>query len=337
MDWTRSYTATWRVCKVNRQTWADADELTDVDSVSITRTADGSLLESGSLELSGEFEPDYYRIIMTAEQGGEVERVDVATLLFDIAGGKYNYGINSPSADGFSVLYPASATTMLAGEYAPKGVNGAEYAGKILEDAINAPVEVEGGFTLNDHVVHEVGSSVLDAAWDVLNAGGYIMQIDGRGTVHIRARPTEPSLILSNENARALMPEVSFESDISEVPNRYIVIDGDSKTVAINNDPESVVSLVRRGYAVDVVDTSPAPVDGETMSQYAERKLHELSAMKDERSYKREYAASVNLYSIVRASLDELEGDLVVQAQTIECANGIVVSEKAVKEIKLWT
>lgn len=337
MDWTRSYAATWRVCKVNRQTWADAEELKGVDAVSITRTADGNLLESGSLELSGEFEPDYYRIIMTAEQGGEVERVDVATLLFDVAGGKYNFGVNSMSADGFSVLYPASVTTMLAGEYAPKGINGAEYAGRILAAAINAPVEVEGSFTLNEHIVHEVGSSVLDAAWDVLNAGGYIMQIDGRGTVHIRARPTEPSLILSSENARALMPEVSYESDISEVPNRYIVIDGDSKTVAVNDDPESIVSLAQRGYAVDVVDTSPAPVDGETMSQYAERKLHELSVMKDERSYKREYAADVNLYSTVRASLDELEGDLTVQAQTIECANGIVVSEKAVKEIKLWT
>lgn len=337
MDWTRSYTASWRVCKVNRQTWADAEELKGVDAVSITRTADGNLLESGSIELSGEIKQDYYRVIMTAEQGGEVERVDVATLLFDIAGGKYNYGGNSPSADGFSVLYPASVTTMLAGEYAPKGVNGAEYAGKILADAINAPVEVEGGFTLNDHVVHEVGSSVLDAAWGVLNAGGYIMQIDGRGIVHIRARPSEPALILDSGNARALMPEVSYESDISEVPNRYIVIDGDSKTVAVNDDPESIVSLAQRGYAVDVVDTSPAPVDGETMSQYAERKLHELSVMKDERSYKREYAAGVNLYSIIRASLYELEGDLVVQAQTIKCEKGIVVDEKAVKEINLWT
>lgn len=336
MDWTRSYTASWRVCRVNRQTWADAEELKDVDSVSITRTADGSLLESGSLELSGEFEPDYYRIIMTAEQGGEVERVDVATLLFDVAGGKYSYGINSPSADGFSVLYPASVTTMLAGEYAPKGVNGAEYAGRILAAAINAPVEVEGGFTLNEHIVHEVGSSVLDAAWDVLNAGGYIMQIDGRGTVHIRARPSEPALVLGSGNARALMPEVSYTSDISEVPNRYIVIDGDSKTVATNSDPESPISLICRGYSVDVVDTSPAPINGETMSQYAERKLHELSVMRDERSYKREYAAGVNLYSIIRASLDELEGDLVIQSQTISCGAGIVVDEKAVKEINLW-
>ena len=92
MDYSKSYTSTWRVFRVNRKTWADGEQLMKVDNVNISRTADGSVLESGSMELTGAFESDYYRIVMTANQGGEFDRVDVATMLFDVKGGKVNFG-----------------------------------------------------------------------------------------------------------------------------------------------------------------------------------------------------------------------------------------------------
>lgn len=336
MNWGQSYSASWRVYRVNRKTWADREQIYGVDNVSISRTADGRLLESGGMDLSGAFEPDYYRIVMIAEQGGEVERVDVATLLFDISGGSYNYGTDKPSAEGYSVLYPASKQAILAGEYAPKGVNGAEYAAELLRSSINAPVEVEGGFILNENIVHEIGSYIIDAVWAVLDAGGYVIQIDGRGVVHIRKKPTEPALVIDNTNARLLGPEIPHQADISELPNRYIVLVGSSKTIAVNDDPESPISTESRGYYVDYVDESPTPVDGETYGQYANRKLREMSVLEHEHSYKREHSPDVMLYSIVRASIDGLEGDLRVDSQSVECGNGITVSEKGTIEVTLW-
>lgn len=339
MDWSQSYAASWRIFRVNRRTWADAEQVDNIDSVSVTRTADGDLLESASFELTGDFTEDYYRIVMTAEQSGEVTRVDVATLLFNVSSGKYDYGVNVQTAEGHSVLYPASTTTITAGEYAPAGVDGASYAAKLLQDAINAPVEVEGGFTLNDHVVHEIGTSVLDAVWSVLEAGpdgGYIIQIDGRGVVHIRPQPKDPALLIDSTNAALLTNEINFTTDESDVPNRYVVIDGASRTVAENNDPDSPISYTNRGYYVDEVDESPTPVDGETLSAYATRKLKEMSVRQDERTYTREYHPDVYLYSIVRASIDGLEGDLKVKSQTLTCNYGITVNEKAVREVSLW-
>lgn len=336
MNWARSYSSTWRVFRVNQDTWADAQALAGVDSVSVTRTADGSLLESGSIDLTGDIDPGYYRIVMTADQGGELARVDVATMLCIANGGEYDYGVRTHKADGYSVLYPASVTAITAGGYAPAGVNGAEYAGDLLEEAINAPVEVEGNFTLNNPIVHEVGSSVLEAAWAVLEAGGYVIQIDGRGVVHIRPKPTDPSLILDTQSEGIMVNGTSFTADESEIPNRYIVIDEATIAIAENNDPESRVSTVSRGYKVDEVDTSPTPVDGETLSEYAERRLHEMSMLKEEQSYTREYAEGVNLYSVVRASLDALEGDFRVTSQTVSCENGITVAEKVEKETDLW-
>lgn len=339
MDWSQSYSASWRIFKVNRQTWADGEQIGNIDSISVTKTADGSLLESGSFEVTGDFTEDYYRIVMTAEQSGEVTRVDVATLLFNVSSGKHNYGVNVQTAEGHSVLYPASTTTIMAGEYAPAGVDGASYAANLLMGAINAPVEVEGGFTLNDHVVHEVGTSVLEAVWAVLEAGpdgGYIIQIDGRGVVHIRPQPNEPAMLIDSTNAALLTNEINFTTDESSVPNRYVVIENESRTVAENNDPDSPISYTNRGYYVDEVDESPTPINGETLSAYAIRRLKEMSVKQDERTYTREYQPDVNLYSIVRASIDGLEGDLRVKAQTLNCSYGITVNEKAAREVSLW-
>lgn len=336
MEWSQSYSSYWRVYRVNRRTWADAEQVANIDGASISRTADGELLESGSLKLTGELASDYYRIVMTAEQGGEVARVDVATLLFEASEGEVDYGVTEQDVDGYSVLYPASVATIIAGEYAPKGVNGAKYAADLLADAINAPVEYEGSFVLNEHIVHEIGTSVLEAVWSVLDAGGFVIQIDGRGVVYIRSAPEEPAYVFDNRNKGLLENGISYESDISEVPNRYIVIDGESKTVAVNNDSGSEVSYLNRGYYVDKVDESPTPINGETYGKYADRKLHDLSVLTDERSYAREYIPGINLYSIVRASIEGFEGDYRITSQSLECSNGITVKEKAEREIRLW-
>ena len=337
MRYDQSYRSLWRVFRVNRDTWADAELIEDVDSIEITKTADGAVMESGTMEISGTLEEDYYRIVMTAEQGMAAERVEVATLLFSQSDGTYDYNSETQQLEGHSVLYPASVTVILEGEYAPAGVDGARYAGDLLQSVINAPVEVEGSFILNEHVVHEIGSSTLDAVWNVLTAGGFVMQIDGRGVVHIMPKPMEPSFVLDSTELRILNPGIDYTTDRSDIPNRYIVLDETSKTVAVNNSELSEISTVSRGYTVDMVDESPTPVNGETMSAYAVRRLHEESFEKIESTYSREYVGGVYVHSIVRASINSLEGDLRVKTQNISCKNGIKVTEEVVKEVDLWT
>ena len=195
---------------------------------------------------------------------------------------------------------------------------------------------MEGSFTLNEHIVHDVGACVLDAAWSVLDAGDFVMQIDGHGVVHILPKPTQPSLVLNSSNLNVLSNGVSYTADMSKIPNRYVVIDGNSVTTVVNDDPDSEVSTVRRGYYVDEVDESPTPVNGETYGSYARRMLHRESILKDEREYTREYAPNVYAYSIVSATIDGLQGNLRVESQNIECGNGITVQEKASREVELW-
>lgn len=336
MNWLQSYSASWRIFRVNRDTWADAERVSGVVSVSVLKTADGDLIESGSMEVIGDFQPDYYRIVMNAEQGGEEQRVDVATLLFDSNGGDFDYGINTEDVDGFSVLYPASVTMVTDGEYAPKGVNGAVYARDLLQSCINAPVQVEGSFVLNEHIVHELGTPILEAVWHVLNAGGFVIQIDGRGVVYIRPQPTQPALVMDNSQRGLLMNGIKYKADVSKIPNRYIVIDGVNITVAENRERKSEVSTLNRGYTVDEVDTSPEPIDGETYGEYANRKLVEKSVLQEQREYSREYVPNIYPYDIIKATIDGLEGNMKIQSQSISCGNGITVAEKVSREIVLY-
>ena len=335
MNWARSYSSTWRVFRVNRDTWADGAEVSCVDEFSIEKTADGDLLESGSMTVTDGLDNDYYRVVLTAEQDGEVVRVEIATLLFDVASGTYNYGTSTHSASGYSVLYPASTTAILRGSYAPGGVNGAEYAAAMLRDAINAPVVVEGSFTLNDYVVHELGSTVLECVWAVLNAGNFTMQIDGHGTVHILPMPSKAELNLDSLNAQLVMPGIDYEADDSGVPNRYIAQVGNLTEMAVN-DLANKVSTSTRGYFVDYLDTEPIPVNGETLKAYCVRKLHEMSTIADTRTYTREFAPDVSIYDVVDASLDGMSGTMRVTAQSLTCNYGVTVTEKATKEIDLW-
>lgn len=344
MDWSAGYSATWRVYRVDRRTWADAGLLGGVSEVSIERTCDedAPLLERGSMTMDANvgaaFEEGYYRVVMTATQGSESRRVDVATLLCCSVSGDANRNVDVREVLGRSVLYPASTTDLEVGSYAPAGVDGVAFCADLLRSCINAPVVTQGRFTLDEHHVFDNGTKVLAAVWEVLDAGGYVLQIAGDGTVSIMPKPTEPDLLLDRAHARLLHPGVHHELDYSEVPNRYIASDGTDEAVAVNDDPASVTSTVTRGWVHDVRDDSPTRVNGETLQAYAERRLEEESMVYDARTYGREWWPGVVPFSLVRGSMAsvELDGDMRVVTQSLSCGRGITVEEQSRRETYTW-
>lgn len=342
MDWTKSYSASWRVFKVNETTWADSELIGGVDSINITRSCSGDCprLESGSMTVTADdFEQGYYRIVMYATQGVETERVDVATLLCESNKSTHDYGASQHSVSCNSVLYPAYTERVLDGAYIAAGANVAEFAADMLRKCIKAPVVVDGGFRIADFYWFEFGVRILDAVWESLNLGGFVMQIDGRGTVHIMPRPTEAALSLDGANVSLLSTKVQSELNTADVPNRYIAKSDLTVAIAVNDSPDSPVSTVSRGYYYDEIDDSPAQVDGETLSMYALRRLSEMStAVTAVRSYQREYMPDVYPFDLVTGTLDTIgiTGNMRVMNQTLNCAAGITVSEQLAREVQLW-
>ena len=344
IDWDKGYSSQWRVYEVLPQTWADGPEIFNVEMASVERSCDGEapLLESGSISLvapvGAGFEERYLRLVMVAEQGGARERVEVCTLLCSSASGEVNRGVDALRITGRSVLWPASVARVDVGSYAPSGADGADIAGELLRGTIAAPVEVEGSFQLASHVVYDIGATVLSVVWDILYAGGFGIRISGDGSVHIGPIPTKPALRLDRARARLLHEVMPHELDWSDVPNRYVAIEGSEVAEAVNNDRNSPTSIVRRGYRHDIVDTAPIRIGGETLTAYCERRLEERSVAYDGREWSREWWPDVFPGDLVRATIASVgvDGDFRVIKQSLTCSKGITVQEQARKEVYSW-
>ena len=353
IDWTRGYSSTWALYEVDVGTWADGPQVTGdgvfgVVSASIERdnTGDAPELESASVELTEEVGTDFrerhLRLVMYVRQDGEVERTDVATLLFVSTNGNTERGMHSRTLNGRSVLHPAATTkTWFAyGPYVPAGSDGAAEVGKMLSASILAPVTVDGSFELADAYVFDKSESVLVSAWSVLNAGGFRIRVDGRGRVTITQKPTEDDIALrmEDEMIRLLIPGISDDLELGEVPNVYVAEEGTLTAIATNDDAESPVSTTFRGYSVQEYDNNVVRIGGESLDAYASRKLSELSVVADAREWEREWFPDVAVGDAIRANIpsEGLVGTYQIRRQSLNCGAGIVVTEHAEREVRLW-
>lgn len=320
--------ASWRVRRIDPVLWLPTEEIAGIRSASVKRsTNDGSspLLESGELEITGLLDEGYYRIEELASTG---ELINIATLLFVSDDTQYSYGAWGGSASGRSVLAPASEKKFKPGVYAPKGIDGASWAASKLREVIDAPVSVEGSFKLGEHIVFDLGASYLDGVWDVLDVGGFCMQIAGDGQVKVCQKDQEPSLIIASDDSR-LLPSFSHSLPVEDVPNVFKAYEGVNVAIARNDDPSSPTSTIARGREIEEVEDSPTRKEGESLQGYAERRLAELSEIYETYDVEREFEEGVVPYSIVRANLPDqsISGDFRVMSQDVSCSYEIKVGE----------
>lgn len=349
IDFGSSYTAHWKVVSVDKDTWDDGEEVQGVASVSVNRDATDSvpLLETASFSIDGDvsdtFEEGWYRIVLDAEQNNRYERYAITTMLLQKANDQIMYGRSTSSVNGSSVLKPLEDRKNIGTDYryVPKGTNGAYWVMDIISIASPAPVSVSGvGFVVDDNVLFSPGVSYLQMVWDVLDRGKWCMMIDGEGMITVCEKPTEPSVILTSDTVRDIVPGIKRTMDFASVCNRYFAIDrSGNREVAENRDPSSQFSYETRGRWIDHVDTSPTKINGETLYSYARRRLEEESTVVQSYSYSRAYWPDVVPFSIIRANIPEygIDGDMRVLSQSIDCSGGILVNETAGIEIKGWT
>lgn len=345
IDWNRGYTSKFTVNEVDRRSWGSASEIGRVISADID-LVDGGLCESGSLSMTGDgvgqFDERYLRITMEAEQDGLRQRVEIATLLCSSSEGEFDHGVDTVEVEGRSVLYPASTRKVhdLGNDpYAPMGVDGAEFAASLLGKCVQAPISVEGSFILGSSVVFDLDDSYLDAARAVLDVGGFIIQVDGHGTIHVRALPSEPDKDMWPVTAESMMPSIGHSLDMSEIPNRYRAEIGSVSAVAVNDDPASRTSVPYRGYYVDAdIDSDAKPLEGESLAEYARRKLVELSVAEDVRKLSREYRPGLLPCDVADYIAPDggIHGRYRVKRQSLTLGRGIKVSEEVAEEVVTW-
>lgn len=322
----RGYSATFRVRRVNQATWLPGKVLEGVKSATVRSSTNDStpLLQSGSLETTGIIDEGYYRIEMVAES---VE--PIATLLFKTDGKDFDYGVWSGSASGKSVLAPAAERKVENGSTVPAGADGAAWVKRMLHEVIHAPVETHGSFKLAEDVTIDLDSYYIDAAWQVLDVGGWCMQIDGEGTVHVLETPSQPKLRITSENQDLFLPQVGSTLDVFDVPNVMIVYEGRERVEVVNDDPASETSTVSRGRRIEHSESDPQRKQGETLYAYAKRRLAELSDVYESIAVKREWVSGLMPYDIVEGFLPAcgLVGSFRILDMNPEMRHGILLSE----------
>lgn len=340
MDFTRPYTASWRVMRLDEDTWQGVYELPGAVSATISRDCTDAvpMLESASVEvdLDTGFEEGWHRIEAVCKQDGGSEVVPLATVLLTEGSGTYTGNLRTATLDGSSVLQPAADEKFDHGSYAPKGADGAMIAARLLSSVTPAPVETIGGFTLSDNIVYDLGSSYLEGVWKVLDSAGWCIRIAEDGTVRICERPSSPQEGFPVIAPDIVLPEISYESGITAVPNVYVAIDGELSAEAVNSDPSSPTSTVSRGRRIVTVDSSPSRIGGESLESYARRRLmEERTVMSMKYSYQREYFPGIVPFDLLRVQLPDagVDGELRVITQSIVLTQGIEVGETAGIEV----
>ena len=345
IDFGQTYSATWRLRKMNIETWVPTDVYDGgVKSLSFKTSGSGTvpLLQQGSMVIeqrSGEaFEPGWYQVEMIATApSGETSLVPVMVLNFESSSGVHNKGFEEIQASGTSVLGPVDCAVMRVGEFINKGADGAAWVGNIIRTHTPAPVVVDGSFKIDSYYVWDAGTSYLEAAWKILDAAKWVLSISPRGVITVHAKPDTPDWVLDRNAESMLMPGISYDKDYTSVYNRYIAVEGSDMVVVTNDDPDSVVSTVRRGYVKECYDEDVIRVDGETLRQYAERQLEDISTFSETYTYKREYVEGIGPFSRIAGNIkDVFRDDLSVASQSYDCSHGILIEEEVALEVKLW-
>lgn len=348
IDWRSGYSAKWRVMTVNKTTWANKAEFKNIFSVSVDRdcSGDAPLLESGTIKYTSSLPPyfpeGYYRFELVVTQGENRAIFPIATMLCSSRAGNIDKHYSEMDVDCYSVLKPASEVYFSNGEFAPIKVNGPQWcAQKLREGGVAAPVHIyaSSSFTLNQYYVFDDSVSYLAGIWKVLNGAGWTLIIDGNGEITIQPIPSSVYARF-NRNYRGLfLTEMDYNGSIEGVPNKYIATDASGKTaIATNLDRNSITSYYSRGRYIEYRDSSPIQVNGESLAEYAKRRLKEMSSIVEQYSYKREFYPNLVPRRLIEFDFPEenLVGTYRITRQSLSFGAGVTVSETVGKEVKTY-
>lgn len=213
MDYSLGYSASYRLMRVDADTWGDTVEIHRVTSISLTSAIDSQApsIDSGTIDFDSAYPGDgYVRVWVDAEQSGVLSRVPLGTYFMTESDGAPPDGGSEASL--LSVLYPASNETMPTGTTCRIGQDGAARAASLLSDSCVCPVSVTESYYRENDIVSEKDETVLSFSWALLSksdeesssksaiadAPTCLITIDGWGRVTVGPKDTSRVVIPSS-------------------------------------------------------------------------------------------------------------------------------------------
>ena len=339
MDWKQGYTSTIRLYLVNQSTWGDGDEITGLVSASITKDKESSLIEDSNITLDGTRVNGYVRLVLEAKNNSEMAREPLGTFLVTSPKRSINGKMKTMELESYSVLKPASDKVLPPGWYFPEGGDPVAGAFELLSETLMCPIEpAESDIRTNEPKIAESNETVLSMALYLLSDTDYAISIDGRGCVTINKKKDDIVAIFDTYENDVLMPEITDESDIFDIPNVLRVSDSNGNYETIYNDDEnSNTSIQKLGW--EKWASEQLTLDyGESLLEKGSERMEELSKTVRKISYSREFDPNIKVNDVALYLLPQqgIVGKFRVISQSYTIGNGVKVSEIAEFESYNW-
>lgn len=349
-DWTKSMQQTFEYYTVDPISWCDMTKITDVTKSTIERDADSDTLGSATIDVTESLGECYIRIYLVTIQNGITEKFPLGTFLVQTPSTSFDGKKKTVSMDAYTPLLELKENPPPLGYSILKNANVMENAYLIARDNMRAPVvKATSTDKLYDDFVANTDDTWITFIQDLISNAKYELGLDELSRVLFLPKQEietlQPVWTYDDGNSSILYPEISLDHDIYGIPNVVEVVysssNGNYYGRAVNDDENSPVSTVNRGreilHRVTNPDFSGEPTKIQ-IQEYAEQTLRQLSSVEFTVSYSHGYCP-VRLGDCVRLNYERagLKGiKAKVTNQSIECASGCKVTEKAVFTTKLW-
>ena len=339
MDWSQGYTSTFRLYSVNQSTWGDGGEIENLVSASITKDDESSLIEDASISVSDEPVKGYVRLVLEATNNTGMERANLGTFLVTSPKKSINGTSTTIDLECYSVLKPADDKILPPGWYFPEGGDPIAGASELLSDCLKCPFEpAESDIRTDKPKIAESNESALSMAKYLLEDTDWFIFIDGRGKVSIKKKSDNIVKMFDIFENDVLMPDMTDESDIFDIPNILRVTDssGDYETI-YNNDENSDTSIENLGWEKWAAEQLTLEY-GETLLGKGSERMEEVSKTTRKISYSREFDPDIKVNDVVLFMLPQqgIVGTFRIISQSLSIGKGVKVSEIAEFETGNW-
>lgn len=334
MDWSKGFSASYRMTVVDPTTWRDTETI-NITEGSIKRET-SNLMESADVTCLNypQRAERWVRIWLDAQQGASSEHVPLFTGLAVSPDRELQGTIEKNPIECYSVLKPAEDILLERGWYAPVGFNGASLVKQLLSVGPAPIVQEDFSPSLASSIIAEDKETCLTMAQKILQSINWRLKISGNGTITICPKPQERIATFDSIEMDIIEPEVKVSYDWYSCPNVFRAIEDDLVGIARDDSPDSPLSTVNRGREIWAQDTNCDLSDNETVAEYALRRLKEEQTKELTVSYSRRFVPEIVPFDIVGLHLpaQNIEGGFIVQSQTITLGYGAKVSEEVVRK-----
>ena len=332
MIWDRGYTSSYYMTLVDPSSWRDMARV-EITGGNISRVSTG-LLASGTISATdwdrGE---TWVRVYLDAQQNASSEHIPLITGLTSVPEKNVNGVLQTYDIQIYSVLKPLEDMLLPRGWYAVAGSDGAKVISELLS-VTPAPVIVSGESPrLSESIIAEENETYLSMVEKILLAINWRIRLQGDGTIELTSKATTASFNLDPVNADYIEPDITIERDWYTCPNVFIATSGDASGIARDEDVNSPLSIPSRGREIWKSETAADINTGETIAEYAARRLKEEQQIATTARYSRRFIPDLYPSDVVflRYPEQSLQGMYRIDSQSVVLGYAARTTEEVLK------